>query len=94
MPISLYTPRVISRYILYEIYLELSFIVNSDIFRHIHVLFRHIQLHCDIFRTCMTICFFDIFLKILYDGMETTFYEKKESSLVECYRIGSNLTVF
>ena len=42
----------------------------------------------------MTICFFDIFLKILYDGMETTFYEKKESSLVECYRIGSNLTDF
>ena len=34
-----------------------SIIVNSDIFRHIHVLFRHIQSYCCIFRTlCVCVC--------------------------------------
>ena len=28
----------------------MSIIVNSDIFRHIHVLFKHIQPYCGIFR--------------------------------------------
>ena len=34
----------------------LSIIVNSNIFRHIHVIFRHIQPHCSIFRTACNSC--------------------------------------
>ena len=44
------TCRVTSRYSWY-IFRTLSIIVNSDIFRNIHVLFRHIQLYSGIFRT-------------------------------------------
>ena len=45
------TCRVTSRYILLNAYIfrTLSIIVNSDIFRHIHVLFRQIQSYCGIF---------------------------------------------
>ena len=34
----------------------LSINVNSNIFRHIHVIFRHIQPHCSIFRTACNSC--------------------------------------
>ena len=35
-----------------------SLIVNSDIFRHIHVLFRHVQLYFGIFRILCNSCIF------------------------------------
>ena len=51
------TCKVTSCYVLYETYLEFfSIIVNSNIFRHIHVLFRHIQAYCFIFRTLHNSC--------------------------------------
>ena len=37
----------------WHIFRTLSIIVNSDIFRHIHVLLRHIQLYYGIFRTLL-----------------------------------------
>ena len=55
------TCRVTSRYVLYYTYSDI--IVNSDKFRHIHVLFRHIQPNCDIFRT---LCNFSIFRVLPY----------------------------
>ena len=45
-----WTCRVTLRY-LKDILRTLSIIVNSDIFRHIHVLFKHFQPYCGIFRT-------------------------------------------
>ena len=39
-----------------DIFRTLSVITNSDIFRHIHVLFRHIQPYCGIFRTLCNPC--------------------------------------
>ena len=41
-----------------SLFRTLSIIVNSDIFRHIQVLFRHIQPCCDIFRTLYNSCIF------------------------------------
>ena len=40
----------------------LSIIVNSDTFRHIHLLFRRIQSFCGIFRTLCNFCIFRILL--------------------------------
>ena len=41
-----------------NIFRNLSIIVNSDIFRHIHVLFRHIQPYYGIFRILCNSCVF------------------------------------
>ena len=41
-----------------DVFRTLSTIVNSDIFRHIHVLFRHIQQYCGIFRILFDSCTF------------------------------------
>ena len=43
------TCEVTSRYVLYDIYS-----VNSNIFRHIHILLRYIEPYCGIFRTLCT----------------------------------------
>ena len=40
----------------------LSFIINSDIFSHIHVLFKHIQPYCGIFGTLCNSCIFKTLL--------------------------------
>ena len=46
------TCRVSSRnFLVWEILGTLSIIVNSEIFRHIHVPFRHFQPYCGIFKT-------------------------------------------
>ena len=44
------TCRVTLCYVLYETFRTLRIIINSDILRHIYILFRHIQPYCDIFR--------------------------------------------
>ena len=40
------------------IFRTLPIIENSDMFRHIHILFRHIQPYCGIFRTLYNFCIF------------------------------------
>ena len=44
--------------IIWYIFRTLFIIVNSDIFNHIHALFRHIQPYCGIFRTLCNSCIF------------------------------------
>ena len=53
------TCRVTSLYVLYDIYSEPCLLSkNSNIFRDIHVILRHIQTYCGIFRTLCYSCVF------------------------------------
>ena len=50
------TCRVTSRYALYDTYSEPSLLLYIHTFRHIHVIFRHFQSYCGIFRTLCNSC--------------------------------------
>ena len=52
------TCKVTLRYVLYETYSEPCLLINSKIFRHNHILFRHIQLYWGKFRTLRNSCIF------------------------------------
>ena len=56
-PRAMYCTRHIQKYGIFRI---LSVILNSDIFRPIHVLFGHIQPYCGIFGTLRDSCIFTI----------------------------------
>ena len=49
--LSMSTIKIVEWPIVWDTLRTLFLIINSDIFRHIHILFRDIQSYCDIIRT-------------------------------------------